>query len=95
MDTTVKHSKMMFTLDIIQVFISAITMMVAIILALFLEKGILTVAFVAVAIIGFTYLNIAISMALKDVEELPNTLKVKRTKMFLPLDYMYNMKKDN
>ena len=95
MDTTVKHTKMMFTLDIIEVFISAITMMVAIILALFLEKGILTLVFIAVAIIGFAYLNIALSMALKDAEELPNTLKVKRVKMFLPLDYMYNMKKDN
>ena len=70
-------------------------MMVAIILALFLEKGILTLVFIAVAIIGFAYLNIALSMALKDAEELPNTLKVKRVKMFLPLDYMYNMKKDN
>ena len=95
MDTTVKHTKMMFTLDIIQVFVSAITMMVAIILALFLEKGILTYAFIAVAVIGFIYLNIAISMALKDVEELPTLLKVRRTKMFLPLDYMYKMKKDN
>ena len=95
MDTTVKHAKMMFTLDILQVFVSAITMMVAIILALFLEKGILTIAFVITAIIGFIYLNIALSMALKDVEELPNTLKVKREKMFLPIDYMYKMKKDN
>jgi len=95
MDTTVKHVKMMFTLDIMQAFVSAITMMVAIILALFLEKGILTIVFIAVAIIGFIYLNIAISMALKDVDELPTVLKVKRTKMFLPLDYMYNIKKDN
>ena len=95
MDTTVKHVKMMFTLDIMQAFVSAITMMVAVILALFLEKGILTLVFIAVAIIGFAYLNIALSMALKDAEELPNTLKVKRVKMFLPLDYMYNMKKDN
>lgn len=95
MDTTVKHAKMMFTLDIIQVFISVITMIVSIVLALFLEKGILTALFIGAALIAFTYLNIAINSALKDVDELPITLKVKNTKRFLPFDYMYLMKKNN
>ena len=95
MDTTVKHAKMMFTLDIIQVFISVITMIVSIVLVLFLEKGILTALFIGTALIAFTYLNIAINSALKDVDELPITLKVKNIKRFLPFDYMYLMKKNN
>lgn len=95
MDTTVKHAKMLFTLDVIQIFISMITMMVSTILALFLEKGILTVALILTAIIGFAYLNLSIKEALKDATELPSTLRNKKTKLFLPIDYMYNTKKDN
>lgn len=95
MDTTVKHAKMLFTLDVIQIFISMITMMVSTILALFLEKGILTVALILTAIIGFAYLNLSIKEALKDAAELPSTLRNKKTKLFLPIDYMYNTKKDN
>lgn len=95
MDTSVKHAKILFALDIAQIFVSVITMMVSIILALFLEKGILTCIFVIASIIGFVYLNIAISQALKDADELPSTLKLKNTKLFLPIDYMYIMKKNN
>ena len=96
MDTSsIKHAKVLFTLDVMQIFVSMITMMVSIILAMFLEKGILTLAFIGASIIGFIYLNIAISQAKKDAEELPSTLRVKKTKLFLPIDYMYTMKKDN
>ena len=96
MDTSsIKHAKVLFTLDVMQIFISMITMMVSIILALFLEKGILTIAFVGASLVGFIYLNIAISQAKKDAEELPSTLRIKKTKLFLPIDYMYTMKKDN
>ncbi len=96
MDTSsIKHAKVLFTIDVMQIFVSMITMMVSIILAMFLEKGILTIAFVGASLIGFIYLNIAISQAKKDAEELPSTLRLKKTKLFLPIDYMYIMKKDN
>lgn len=95
MDTSVKHAKILFALDIAQIFVSVITMMVSIILALFLEKGILTAIFIITAVIGFVYLNISINHALKTADELPSTLRNKNTKLFLPIDYMYIMKKNN
>lgn len=93
--SSIKQAKFMFTLDVMQIFISMITMMVSIILALFLEKGILTVICASAAVISFIYLNIATKQAEKDAEELPSTLRNKKTKLFLPFDYMYTMKKDN
>ena len=93
--SSIKQAKVLFALDVMQIFASMITMMVSIILALFLEKGILTVLFAASSIIGFIYLNIATKQALKDAENLPSTLRNKKTKLFLPFDYMYTMKKDN
>ena len=96
MDTSsIKRAKVLFTLDVMQIFVSVITMMVGIILAMFLEKGILTVALIGASIFGFIYLNIAINQALKDASELPSTLRMKKTKLFLPIDYMYTIKKDN
>ena len=96
MDTSsIKRAKVLFTIDVMQIFVSMATMMVSIILAMFLEKGILTAVFVGASIIGFIYLNISINQALKDAEELPSTLRNKKTKWFLPIDYMYEMKKDN
>jgi len=93
--SSIKQAKFLFALDVMQIFASMITMMVSIILALFLEKGILTVLFVTASIIGFIYLNIATSQASKDAEQLPSTLRNKKTKLFLPIDYMYTAKKDN
>ena len=93
--SSIRHAKVLFTIDVMQIFVSMITMMVSIILALFLEKGILTVVFVGASVIGFVYLNISINQALKDSSELPSTLRNKKTKWFLPIDYMYEMKKDN
>ena len=96
MDTSsIKRAKVLFTIDVMQIFVSMITMMVSIILALFLEKGILTAVFVGASIIGFVYLNISINQALKDSEVLFSKLRNKKTKWFLPIDYMYEMKKDN
>lgn len=93
--SSIKQAKVLFSLDVMQIFASMITMMVSIILALFLEKGILTALFVFASVIGFIYLNIATKQALKDAENLPSTLRTKKTKLFLPFDYMYTMKKDN